>query len=111
MSERSHDYPLARLISEWLAYLRNKGETANLAGEIRHILGDVENVARFAAPKYLGCYLDVLRIYLTEKGETDKLDELPDFDVLLEYGVVGRPLSVRRLPLSERTSRASLARH
>jgi hypothetical protein len=98
-------YPLARLIREWLNYLQNSKRQYTLAVEIRHVMSSVENIARFAAPKYLSCYLDLLEIALKERGQAELLEELPDFDILLEFGVSQRTqLSLMQLGLSRLTS-------
>ena len=41
----------------------------------------VEETARFKAPKYISAYVDVLKIFLTEIGREDLIDE--DFDIKL----------------------------
>ena len=53
---------------------------------IRDSLNDVENIARFQAPKYLSCYNAILTQYLIEIQRTDLLDEIQDFSLFLEFG-------------------------
>ena len=48
---------------------------------------DVEEIARFKAPKYLSAYMDVLKHFLGEIGREDLLAEGLDFDLYLEFGV------------------------
>ncbi|PJA31880.1 MAG: hypothetical protein CO187_06990 [Zetaproteobacteria bacterium CG_4_9_14_3_um_filter_53_7] len=48
---------------------------------------EVEEFARFKAPKYLACYTDVLRHYLFQIDRLDLADELIDLNILLEFGV------------------------
>jgi hypothetical protein len=70
---------------------------------------DVEEVARFQAPKYLSCYVDVLKQHLRSIGRTDLLTSELEINILLEFGVPGgTQLSLMGLGLS-RTSALSLA--
>ena len=46
---------------------------------------DVEQIARFEAPKYLACYTDVLSLHLKQLGE--EAPEQPDISMMLELGV------------------------
>jgi len=48
---------------------------------------DVEEYARFQAPKYLACYVDILRVFLREIERDDLIERLPELNVLLEFGV------------------------
>lgn len=76
---------------------------------IRDTMADVENIARFLAPKYLGAYLSVLRQYFHEKEITDDFPEDLTYDLFLEFGVSTRTLiSLIGLGLS-RTSAIELA--
>jgi hypothetical protein len=50
-------------------------------------MADVEQVARFEAPKYLACYLDVLALNLQERGRDDVAATMPDLNMMLELGV------------------------
>jgi hypothetical protein len=54
---------------------------------IRDTMADVETVARFQAPKFLACYLDLLRLHLDRRGETVLAADAPNLDMLLELGV------------------------
>jgi hypothetical protein len=70
---------------------------------------DVEEVARFQAPKYLSCYIDVLKQHLIAVGRSDLLTSDLDINILLEFGVPGgTQLSLMGLGLS-RTSALALA--
>lgn len=53
---------------------------------------DVEEVARFKAPKYLSAYMDVLRFYLRETGREDLISEQLNYDLYLEFGVATNTL-------------------
>ncbi|MCH8152697.1 MAG: DEAD/DEAH box helicase [Planctomycetes bacterium] len=97
-------YSLARIISERISYLRRNRREYDLPTEIRTTMKNVEQVARFTAPKYLTCYTDVLRQHLIENNRDDLVEELLDVQVLLEFGVAEKtPLSLLGLGLS-RTS-------
>jgi len=80
-------YPLSRLIEERLRYLAKKGKASDDAAAIRAVMTEVEQIARFEAPRGLSCYCDVLRQHLREVGREDFLAQLPSFNVLLELGV------------------------
>ncbi|MCU1625036.1 MAG: box helicase [Frankiales bacterium] len=80
--------PLARLVSERLDYQQRQPKPKSVPTTIRSVMEDVENVARFLAPKYLACYLDVLRQHLTATGRQDLLQGMQaDIEMLLELGV------------------------
>ncbi|EAT60056.1 DEAD/DEAH box helicase [Chlorobium ferrooxidans] len=76
-------YPLARIISSREKYYGND----NLAGLIRNTMKDVEEIARYQAPKYLACYVDLLRVYLERINKPDLINRLFELNVLLEFGV------------------------
>jgi len=80
-------YPLARIIAERIRYLENSDREYRLPQVIRETMADVEQVARFEAPKFLSCYVDILRLYLNEIGQTEPMAGLPDLSLLLELGV------------------------
>lgn len=80
-------FPLSRLIDERLKYLKKKGKPVDVATEIRNVMNEVEQIARFEAPKGLSCYCDVLQQYLEEIGREDLIDQLPQFNLFLELGV------------------------
>lgn len=80
-------YPLSRLISDRIsAYLRRNAEV-KIAETIRGVMVDVEQVARFQAPRLMGCYRDLLQFVLLEQGRQDLVSEYPDLSLFLEYGV------------------------
>ena len=101
--------PLARLIQNRLSYQASQPVPAAVPATIRSVMDDVENVARFLAPKYLACYRDVLRHHLTAIGRSDLATAAPDdIEMLLELGVSTRTeLSLLELGLS-RTSAVEL---
>lgn len=80
-------YPLARIISSREKYYKDRGNTVKIDNLIRETMSDVENIARFRAPKYLACYVDILRLHLIRQNRADLLERLMDINVLLEFGV------------------------
>lgn len=101
-------HPLARLISSRIAYYEKK-EAVNVAAMIRSVMDDVEQVARFEAPKYLACYLDVLKFHFQQSGLLETAVEMPDLTMMLELGVSrDTELSLMGLGLS-RTSAIALS--
>jgi hypothetical protein len=98
-------YPLARLIAERIAYYAGRGDDVNVAAMIRSTMDDVEQIARFEAPKYLACYLDVLRFHLEESGKPELAAEMPELTMMLELGVSRQTeLSLMALGLSRTTA-------
>jgi hypothetical protein len=79
-------FPLARLIANRIKYLHDHDRQVKLPNEIRDVMRDVEQVARFQAPKYLACYTDVLALHLRQLG-LKVSHELPDIAMMLELGV------------------------
>ena len=80
-------YPLARIISSRQKYYRGHHIHKELSALIRDTMKDVEEFARFQAPKYLACYVDLLRVYLERIERKDLVKRLLELNVLLEFGV------------------------
>ena len=101
--------PLARLVQSRLDYQARQPKPESVPATIRSVMDDVENVARFLAPKYLACYRDVLGHHLAAIGRLDLAASVPDdIEMLLELGVSTRTeLSLLELGLS-RTSAVEL---
>jgi hypothetical protein len=98
-------FPLSRLIDDRLK--RSGADKA--ASEIRNVMNDVEQIARFEAPRGLSCYCDVLRQYLREINREDLVDRIPPFNIFLELGVcMQTQISLIGVGLS-RTSSISLS--
>jgi len=90
-------YPLARIISSRERYYGS----VKLPKLIRDTMKDVEEYARFQAPKYLACYVDILRMHLIKNDRDDLVESLPELNVLLEFGVSQKTqLSLMGLGLS-----------
>jgi hypothetical protein len=101
-------FPLARLIAGRIEYLQRNKRQYKLPNEIRDVMRDVEQVARFQAPKYLACYTDVLGLHLRQLGRKE-LPDLPDISMMLELGVSRvTEVSLMALGLS-RTSAVALS--
>lgn len=101
--------PLARLVQNRLDFQAGRPNPGPVPATIRAVMDDVENVARFLAPKYLACYRDVLGYHLAAIGREDLTSSVPDdIEMLLELGVSTRTeLSLLELGLS-RTSAVEL---
>jgi hypothetical protein len=80
-------WSLARMIKIRIENLRRSGKTVNVPKVCRQTMEMVEQTARFAAPKYIAAYVDVLRIYLEGIGRADLLSDRFDIGLALEFGV------------------------
>lgn len=111
-------FMLARLVTRWMSgvplsrlidsRLRTKGE-GKVATEIRNVMNDVEQIARFEAPRGLSAYCDVLRQFLREAERPDLIERIPPFNVFLELGVsIQTQIALIGLGLS-RTSSVALS--
>lgn len=88
--------PIPWLISERIKYERaNNPETFSTAKCIRGVLEDVEQIARFRAPKYLACYSDLVDVVAPPLADTPPR---PDVTMMLELGV-SRPTDVSLMSL------------
>ncbi len=97
--------PLGQIIRRRITYLDEHDRHYNLAAVIRDTMRDVEEVARFRAPKYLSAYLDILKHHLDEIGQPELFPEGLRFDLFLEFGVATDTLlSLIGLGLSRTTS-------
>jgi len=81
--------PLALIIAKRIDYYEKKGQKYHVPGVIRDIMRAVEEVARFRAPKYLACYVDLLKAHLERIDRRDLIESLSELklNVLLEFGV------------------------
>lgn len=103
--------PLASIIAARLRYLKEHGRQHVVATVIRECLSDVEQIARFEAPRVLSCYVDLLNLHISELGLEDDMQELPDLAMLLELGVSRKTeLSLVTLGLS-RTSAIAVSEY
>lgn len=83
-------YPIARIVSSKLDWHRRRKTGRTTPKIIRDTLRDIEEVARFQAPRLLACYLDVLAVHLGRIGREDLVAGLPDLTLALEFGVGSR---------------------
>ena len=101
-------FPLARLITSRVDYLQRKNRPYKLPNEIRDVMRDVEQVARFQAPKYLASYTDILALHYRQQGRDDAA-LFPDISMMLELGV-SRTTEVSLMALGlSRTSAVALS--
>jgi Helicase conserved C-terminal domain len=98
--------PLSQLIDGRIEFLGNRGDKFGIAAVIRQVMGEVEEIARFQAPKYLACYADVIAALAT--GLRLDLDPaMPDITMMLELGVPRETdMSLINLGLSRATTLA-----
>jgi len=80
-------YPLARIISSRQHYYEENGTQKHLPELIRNTMKDVEEFARFQGPKYLACYVDILKAYLESTDRKELIERLLELNILLEFGV------------------------
>jgi len=80
-------FSLATIIRRRTEYHDRNGQSYNIAKVIRETMELIEQTARFRAPKYLGAYLDVLKLHLVAEGREDLIDDDLDLGVALEFGV------------------------
>lgn len=80
-------FPLAHLIEDRIGYLKKRGGLSDAATEIRNVMNDVEQIARYEAPRGLSAYGDVLSQFLREVGRVELIQQIPQFNLFLELGV------------------------
>jgi superfamily II DNA/RNA helicase len=96
--------PLSFLISGSYKNYQSKGSDKKIDTVCRETMDSVENFARFRFAKESSCYIDILRFFLNEKNRQDLLDEIPDLNLWLEFGVSqATQLSLLALGLSRNT--------
>lgn len=97
--------PLSLLIRQREQFsARSNGAVQNLPALIRSVMSDVEEYARFKIPRFLRCYLGVLKEHAHAANLGELVQNLPDLELWLELGVsVKTALSLMELGLS-RTS-------
>ena len=79
--------PLSFLISGSYKNYQSKGSDKKIDTICRETMDSVENFARFRFAKESSCYIDILRFFLNEINRQDLLDEIPDLNLWLEFGV------------------------
>src|SRR5690606_25057237 len=63
--------PLGQIIRRRITYLEERSRSYKLPTVIRETMKDVEEIARFRAPKFLSAYMDVLKHHLGEIGQSE----------------------------------------
>lgn len=80
--------------------LKNK----SLHTVIREVMENVENFVRFRFAKDSSCYVDILREYLKQTNRTELIEEIPQLNLWLEFGVSQKThLSLLSLGLTRNT--------
>lgn len=99
--------PLSVIISStYNSYQRNPkfAKDKNIHVVIREVMENVENFARFRFAKDSSCYIDVLRYYLRESSREDLIENIPQLNLWLEFGVSQKThLSLLSLGLTRNT--------
>ena len=97
--------PLSKLIKDSIKYYNEKGDKRSVDRICRDVMSEVENFARFRFVKESSCYIDILKYFLTQKGEYELLENIPDLSLWLEFGVYEETqISFLSLGLSRQTS-------
>lgn len=97
--------PLSKLIDSSYKYWAKKGIDKKIDTVIRDTMKDVEEFARFKFAKYSSCYIDILKYFFTETGRMDLIDEIPQLNIWLEFGVAQQTqLSLIGIGLSRHTA-------
>ncbi len=102
-------FQLARLISDRIKHDRRKnslkGTGINEPSIIRDVMRDVEEIARYQAPRLISCYNDLLISFLNHIDREDLSNEVVDITVYLELGVNQKTqISLMSLGLSRTAS-------
>jgi superfamily II DNA/RNA helicase len=79
--------PLSYIINSSINNYKSKGASYKVDSVCRSIMEMVENFARFRFAKESSCYIDILRFYLKEINRNDLLEDIPDLNLWLEFGV------------------------
>ncbi|WP_436515225.1 DEAD/DEAH box helicase [Ekhidna sp. To15] len=98
-------YPLSTLIESSYRYWIRRRLPKTISNVIRQSMKDVEEFARFKFAKYSGCYIDILRHLLRNEGKLDLIENIPELNIWLEFGVSRQTqVSLISLGLSRNTS-------
>lgn len=99
--------PLSFIIrATFSSYQRNPkyAKTKTIHVVIREVMENVETFARFRFAKDSSCYVDVLRFFLRTRNRTDLLENIPQLNLWLEFGVSQKThLSLLSLGLTRNT--------
>ena len=96
--------PLSYLIRKSYDSYNRKGYNKKLPVVIREVMENVENFVRYQFAKDSSCYVDILRYVLEINGKNDLLNNIPQLNLWLEFGVSQKThLSLLALGLSRNT--------
>lgn len=98
--------PLSYIIkSSFASYQSNpKYQNKKLHTVIREVMESIENFARFRFAKDSSCYVDILRYFLEVNNRPELIDNIPELNLWLEFGVSQKThLSLLSLGLSRNT--------
>ena len=79
--------PLSYLISGSAKNYKRKGIIKTIDAVCRETMDNVENFARFRFAKESSCYVDILRKFIKDINRNDLLEDIPDLNLWLEFGV------------------------
>jgi hypothetical protein len=89
---------------------KKKEISVNTAKVIRDVMGNIENDLRFRYVKFISCYIDILRLVLSETNHTEAVASIAALPLYLELGACSATMvSLISLGLS-RTSAGIIAR-
>lgn len=80
-------HPLSKLIDNSYDYWIRRNQPRKIDRVIRDTMRDVEEFARFKFAKYSGCYVDILRWHFRQSNKIELIEEIPDLNIWLEFGV------------------------
>lgn len=78
--------PMGRIIDGKAKWRRENGITFNYPTLIRKTMEDVEDIARFEAPRYLACFADIVAAAASQLGREIQ-PQVEDIEMMLELGV------------------------
>lgn len=80
-------YPLSRLITDRIKLGKERSLGFSDARVIRDVMNDVEEIARYQAPRLLACYNDLLGCFYQAINRPDLVKEIRDLSLFLELGL------------------------
>ncbi|RKS01460.1 DEAD/DEAH box helicase [Flavobacterium sp. 102] len=96
--------PLSFLISGSQISYQNRGSDKKLKTIIREVMENIESFVRFRFARDSGCYIDILRYFLEMNDKKELLDQIPQLNLWLEFGVSQKThLSLLSLGLTRST--------
>lgn len=96
--------PLSYIISSSYKNYQKKESEKKLKTIIREVMDNIESFVRFKFAKDSGCYIDILRYFLELNKKNDLLEQIPQLNLWLEFGVSQKThLSLLSLGLTRNT--------